>query len=148
MSRDRFDPFIDFDKIQQIQQELGRLFDGDWVEPTAANSASDHWKPSTDTVETDSAYVFMIDLPGVKLDNIDVSLRDGCIHVTGEQPATTVGEVVRRERHTGKFERVITLPDNVDESTLAATMRSGVLSLTVNRDAGVASRSIPVREVD
>lgn len=149
MRNRRNDSFIiDFEKIQQVQQEIGRLFDGDWLNPSEAHTTGDHWTPATDTIETDNEFVFMMDLPGVKLSNIDVSLHNGTIVVSGESPDSTVGKVVKRERRLGQFKRTVNLPDDADESTLAATMQSGVLSLTVSRKEGSAARSIPVKEVD
>jgi len=48
MSNYRQDPFINLDGIQKIQQELGRLFEGDWVKPSSRYNESGDWSPATD----------------------------------------------------------------------------------------------------
>jgi len=148
MSHYRQDPFINLDGIQKIQQELGRLFEGDWVKPSSRYNESGDWTPATDTIETDSEWHYLIDLPGVALDDIDVSVHRGEIIVKGKKQGAQVGNVVRSERVHGRFERTIALPDDCDESTLNASMKHGVLNLSVSKTPHRSARPIPVREVD
>lgn len=144
MSQYRQDPFINFDGIQKIQQELGRLFEGDWVKPSSRNDSD--WTPATDIIETDTQWQFMIDLPGVALDDIDVSVHRGEIHIKGNKRTAHSGTVVSTERRSGLFERVLELPDDANESTLNASMQNGVLSLSVDRSRASEARPIPVRD--
>jgi len=148
MSNYRQEPFINFDGIQKIQQELGRLFEGEWVKPSSRFNESGDWSPATDTVETESEWHYLIDLPGVALGDIDVSVHRGQIVVTGKKQSAQVGNVVNSERSHGRFERTIQLPDNCDESTLNASMKQGVLNLSVTKAPLSGARPIPVKEVD
>jgi len=148
MSNYRQDPFINLDSIQKFQQELGRLFEGDWVKPSSRYNDSGDWMPATDTVETESQWQFLVELAGVSLSDIDVSVHRGEIVVKGTKQPTQVGNVVSREASHGKFSRVIQLPEDSDESTLNASMKNGILTLTVAKTALSAARPIPVREVD
>lgn len=146
MSQYRQDPFINFDGIQKIQQELGRLFEGDWVKPSSRYDSTGDWSPATDTVETETQWQFLVDLPGVALTDIDVSVHRGEIRVKGNKPVAHSGTVVAAERRSGLFERVLELPDDADESTLNASMQNGVLTLSVDKSRASAARPIPVRD--
>jgi len=147
MSNYRQDPFIN-EGIQKIQQELGRLFEGDWVKPSSRYNDSGDWSPDTDTIETESEWHYLIDLPGVALGDIDVSVHRGQIIVKGKKHAADVGTVVNSERTHGRFERTIVLPGSCDESTLNASMKHGVLNVSVAKSALSEARPIPVKEVD
>lgn len=148
MSDYRQDQFINFDGFQKIQQELGRLFEGDWVKPSARYNESGDWSPATDTIETETDWHYLIDLPGVALEDIEVSVLHGKIFVKGNKQTTREGNVVRSERSQGCFERVIQLSENSDESTLNASMKNGVLTLSLTKAAQNEARPIPVKEVD
>jgi|GEM_PF-801715 len=142
------DPFINFDGIQKIQQELGRLFEGDWVKPSARYNASGDWSPATDTIETATDWHYVVDLPGVALSDVDVSVHRGEIRIKGNKSAAHMGTVVNQERSEGEFERIIRLPEDADEASLNASMKNGVLSLTVSKSQQSGARPIPVKEVD
>ena len=148
MSNYRQEPFINLDGIQKIQQELGRLFEGDWVKPSSRYNDSGDWLPATDTIETESEWHYLIDLPGVALSDIDVSVHRGQIIVKCNKHSAQVGTVISGERLHGRFERTIELPDNCDESTLNASMKHGVLNLSVTKAPLSGARPIPVKEVD
>ena len=148
MSNYRQEPFINLDGIQKIQQELGRLFEGDWVKPSSRYNDSGDWSPATDIIETESEWHYLIDLPGVALSDIDVSVHRGQIIVKGKKHSAQVGTVISGERLYGRFERTIQLPDNCDESTLNASMKHGVLNLSVTKAPLSGARPVPVKEVD
>jgi len=147
MSNYRQDPFINFDGIQKIQQELGKLFEGDWVSPSARHAGSGDWTPNTDTIETDTQWQFLIDLPGVALADIDLSVLRGEIRIKGNKRSALAGTVVSTERRSGTFERVLELPTDADESTLNASMQNGVLMLIVDKSRATGARPIPINDV-
>lgn len=146
MSQYRQDPFINLDGIQKIQQELGRLFEGDWVKPSSRYNSAGDWTPATDTIETETQWQFMIELPGVALDDIEVSVHRGEIRLKGNKRIAHSGTVVTTERRSGLFERVLELPDDADDSTLNASMQNGVLSLTVDKSRASGARPIPIKD--
>ncbi len=151
MSQYRADQFINFDGIQKIQQELGRelgrLFEGEWVNPSASTGASSDWVPATDSYQSDSEYRYLIDLPGVSLNDIDVSVHRGELTVKGVRAADTSVEPIKSERRYGQFKRVIALAEDAEEATLNASMNNGVLMISVERSTVAAARPIPVKQV-
>lgn len=149
MSNYRQDPFINLDSIQKMQQELGRLFEGDWIKPSERYSGSGDWTPSMDTVESESHWTFLMELPGIALSDIDVSAHRGQIIVKGQKTSDAPdSDVVHRERAFGRFERIVTLPDDTDESSLDASMKNGVLQLMVTKSSNSGARPITVKSVD
>lgn len=152
MSQYRADQFINFDGIQKIQQELGRelgrLFEGEWVNPTASTGESADWIPATDSLQSDTEYRYLIDLPGVSLSDIDVSVHRGELTVKGVRSIDTSVTSMKTERRHGQFKRVIALADDAEESTLSASMNNGVLMISVERSQVAAARPIPVKQVD
>lgn len=102
-----------------------------------------------DVFETDNGYVIAAALPGTDASNINVSVHDGVLSITGEvAPFTPEGENVRalvNERVSGKFSRALRLPQPVDASNIEAVFENGVLTLNVPKTPEAQPRMIPVR---
>jgi len=148
MNNQRYDSILNLENLEKFQRELGRLFEGDWVKPSGRDFYSGFTSPKVDTIETDSDYVYLMNLPGVALDSIDVSVHRGAMKVKGSWPESTNGTVLSSERPVGHFERTIELPEDAEENSVSASMKAGVLSLTVTKASDSIARSVPVREVD
>jgi HSP20 family protein len=74
------------------------------------------------------------DLPGLRREDIDIELLDGALRISGERGMEHEEEqegVLRSERRYGRFERVIPLPEGVDEEAVTARFADGVLEVTV-----------------
>jgi len=90
--------------------------------------------PRFEVRETKEALVLKADLPGVKSDDLDVSVQANVLSISGkrEQEKTTEDEHVHMvERSYGSFTRSFTLPDGVDTKKLEAELKDGVLTLTL-----------------
>lgn len=149
MSNYRQEPFINLDSIQKMQQELGRLFEGDWIKPSERYSGSGDWTPSMDTVESETHWTFLMELPGIALNDIDVTVNRRQIIVKGQKTSDNLdSNVVHRERSFGRFERLVTLPADTDEASLDASMKNGVLQLLVAKSSNSGARPITVKSVD
>ena len=102
MSLVRFSPFDDlFRTFANVGEPVGR----------------DEWLPAVDIVENERAYEISVEVPAVARENINVSLKDGVLTVSGERSREKVdGERSHRvERQYGKFVRSFRLPENIDE---------------------------------
>jgi HSP20 family protein len=94
--------------------------------------------PATDISESETEYAISAELPGIKKEDIDVSLHDGilAIEATSKSEHEEKGDKqIRSERRYGKFVRRFTLGDNVDESSVQAKFEDGVLKLIVKKSA-------------
>lgn len=107
-----------------------------FLSPVRMRDLENEWHmPSTDIRETKDAYVVTSELPGMKKDDIKVSLQDGVLTITAENSSeheeTKEGMVIRRERRYGKFMRRFSIGSDVLDDKVDATFEDGVLRLTI-----------------
>jgi HSP20 family protein len=97
--------------------------------------AASEWLPAVDISETDAAFHIDMEIPAVARDDVNVAVKDGVLTVTGERKVEkeTDGKSHRVERQYGKFTRSFRLPENVDEGSISAKTKDGVLYLVVNK---------------
>lgn len=110
-------------------------------------SAMAAWAPPVDIVEEGDAIRIMAELPGVKPEDVRISLEGNVltIHGTKQQTAEERTERVHRyERTYGAFERTFTLPATVDASNIKATYAHGVLTVTLPKVEKAKPRQIQV----
>jgi HSP20 family protein len=125
-------------EITSLQQEMNRLFSSFFDTPASATAAGAapprRWIPAMDLVETEEHFVLRADLPGMSEDDIELSLEDNVLTLSGERKAEheEQGEgFYRVERAAGRFSRSLTLPDGVDGDGIAATFDKGVLEVRI-----------------
>lgn len=105
------------------------------------------WLPEADIVETDSAYIIEVELPGVWHHDVDVALNGNELVVTGEvKERKREGLFRRRTRKVGEFEFRATLPGHLREDEAEASLAYGVLKLYVPKAESTKSHKIPVSE--
>lgn len=140
----------------EMHREMERLFDSFFNDgftraPLAATAATGLIAPSLDVAETEKAYVITAELPGLEDKDIDLTLSEGILTLRAEktQEEESEGKTFHRiERRYGSVKRVLQLPGDADEGDINATMKNGVLSITVgkNKKAEPASRKIAIRK--
>jgi len=89
------------------------------------------WSPRCDISENDKEVVVHAELPGVAPEDMSVTVKDGILTVSGEKRSEMKKENggAYTERFFGSFERSLTLPANVDEEHIEATLKNGVLEV-------------------
>ncbi len=105
------------------------------------------WLPAVDIFENDDAFVATADLPGLKKGDIDISIEDNVLTVSGErkfEQSEEEGTFRRVERSYGTFRRSFTLPRGVDSAKVEARFEDGVLTLTLPKSEMAKSRKITV----
>ena len=98
------------------------------------------WAPSLDVLSKDGDLVVRAELPGVKQEDVDITLHDRVLTISGERKAEQEeerGGYYVRERRYGSFSRSLTLPEGIDESKIHARYEDGVLEVTVEGAAAV-----------
>jgi len=98
------------------------------------------WVPTTDIFAKGDDLVIRCELAGVRQDDIDISLVNGVLSVSGERRSELDDEELEfftRERYFGHFRRTIALPDAVDPSRLEAGFEDGLLEITVKGGANL-----------
>lgn len=128
----RWEPFRE---LAALQNEMGR-----WMSqvagatPGSGNGQSSTWLPAVDVWETEAELVLSFDLPGIPEDKVTVELDDNVLTVSGERERTqehSGDRFYRFERRFGTFSRSVTLPAGVNEDTIKADYRDGVLEIRV-----------------
>ncbi|MBW2712229.1 MAG: Hsp20/alpha crystallin family protein [Deltaproteobacteria bacterium] len=120
-----------FSAIEPLFEMRGLFDDFPWGDKARQGAVI----PKMDISENEKALVVTAEVPGFKRDELDVSLHDGVLTIsaetTSEEEATEKGEVIRRERYSGKLQRSLSLGENIDAQNIQARLEDGVLTLTL-----------------
>lgn len=105
--------------------------------------------PAIDVSENDHAYVVRAELPGVKKEDLDVTINDGMLTINAEtryeHDEKQKGRVIRQERRYGKYVRSMRLGNDVDDSKVSADYTDGILTLTLPKSEEVKPKKIDVK---
>ena len=130
---------------------FGDVFSGFFRSPLIHRSVRKARIPAVDVAETDTAYQVKAELPGIRKEDLDVTVDDGVLTIKAEhndnQEQTENGQLIRQERSYGKFVRSLRLGANVDEETITAEYRDGVLHITLPKAKEVQPRKVEVSVV-
>lgn len=106
------------------------------------------WSPSVDVHEEADTYVFTADLPGIDRKDVEVTVDDNVLSLSGERKSEDRSEedgYRRLERSYGKFSRRFTLPHQVDAAKVDASYKDGVLEVRVAKSEAAKSRTIEIQ---
>ena len=130
---------------------FGDVLNGFFRSPLTHRSVRKARIPAVDVAETDTAYQVKAELPGIRKEDLDVTVDDGVLTIKAEhndnQEQTENGQLIRQERSYGKFARSLRLGANVDEETITAEYRDGVLHITLPKAKEVQPRKVEVSVV-
>jgi HSP20 family protein len=135
-----------FRGFYDMQSEMNRMFDevlGDVARRSSGRQqgeAPTRWAPVLDVLQEDGDIVVRAELPGVKPEDVDITLHNGVLTISGERKAEEQREgsgYYVRERRYGSFRRSMTLPQGVDDSSISARFDGGVLEVRVSGAAAV-----------
>ena len=134
-----------FRGFYDMQSEINRMFDEAFGEVTHRSGRQQgetpsRWAPALDALQEDGDIVVRAELPGVKPEDVDITLHNGVLTISGERKAEKRREgsgYYVRERRYGSFRRSMTLPQGVDESSISARFDGGVLEVRVSGAAAV-----------
>jgi HSP20 family protein len=133
-----------------MQKELSRLFDDFVGTENTGNGAVAAFSPRLDVHDTETELHISAEIPGIEEKDIEVSLKDGHLFISGEKKSSHEEKSEGRkyvERSYGKFERVLTLPENLKEDEVDAVFKNGVLEIRIPKalPAQPQHRKIEVR---
>jgi HSP20 family protein len=136
-------------ELAEAQRQFSLFFDN--VQPGVFRQHNNHhsvWTPAVDVYETQAGYEFVVELPGVKPEAVDIEVKDNTLMVKGERPSITLKEGERfhhHERPAGRFARSFRLSKPVDADGVSATYRDGILFVSIPLRAEAKPRKITVR---
>jgi HSP20 family protein len=133
------------EELAQLRDDMDRFLQspfGGFAEPGFFNE----WAPAID-LHADKDNVFVrAELPGMKKENIDVSLHENRLTISGERKSETKteGETHRTERFYGRFSRTVTLPFPVQGEQVKASYKDGILTVTLPKAEEARPKQIEV----
>src|SRR5262245_5569691 len=131
------------DALFDLQQALEASLESDWLRSgTAAAGAF----PPINVFQQGDTLVAILEVPGVKKDDLDIQAQDNAIRISGKKEITYPQgvSVHRRERLTGTFDRTLTVPMQIDTDRIKAEYRDGVLALFLPRAESDKPRTIKI----
>jgi HSP20 family protein len=139
----RFEPwtFVDL-----LHRDLDRLVGPRNVISDDQNPVAD-WVPAVDIIEEKDRFVLRADVPGVNPEDIEVSMDNGVLSISGERLAIAADDdtgVQRIERATGRFLRRFTLPETAHPEGIAAKSANGILEVSIPKVPEIQARRITV----
>jgi len=140
-----WNPFADFGEFRSPFRSLLPSLGGNGLSKLLENS---DWEPAVDIEETDKAFVITADLPDVKKKDINVTIEDGILMLSGtrEKSDETKEKTFHRvERFHGNYQRSFRLPENVNEDKIDSKLKDGALTITLPKIA--IEKKAPARQV-
>src|SRR5205809_1703797 len=134
-------------RLSNLRDELDSLFEMPfWSNFGRQGQLFSGWSPALDLYQNNDNVVAVIKLPGMRREDIEISLHDGTLTISGERKSqSSNGEKAERtERYIGKFRRSITLPTRVDANKVSASYRDGILTVTLPKGTEAKPKQIPV----
>lgn len=104
-------------------------------------------KPQVDLRAEDKEYVLTVEIPGVTEKDVTINVADNAMTITGEkkqEKETKEENYYRMERSYGSFQRVLSLPGDIDQDNIQANFKHGVLKVTMPRQKVVAQKGKPI----
>ncbi len=143
-----------FSRLSQLESEFERLFDMRWPRMRAFQQSGDGsqgFVPRVDVYEQNGDLIAKVELPGIKKDDVDISLEGGNLIIQGERKQESeVKEenYYRMERSSGAFYRSLPVPDDVKPEQVEASFADGVLEvrMPIPKPAEETARKIEIKE--
>lgn len=135
--------------IKKMSEEMDQLFERFIGRPMASRSAqggtTGTWMPAVEVVQSDDRLMIFADLPGIKREDVEIEINQDKLTMEGERRddrgQQVEGQVYRKsERSYGHFYRMIPLPSGIDPDAVQASMRDGVLEITIPVSASATRR--------
>jgi len=145
MAMSRWDPFRE---LSSIQSELNRLFGRTYRVEGGDELRAAAWVPPVDVAETQDRFVITAELPGIRSDDVDISVENSVLRIQGERrfyEEQREDGFHRIERRFGSFSRSITLPSTADPEGIQVSFDAGVLTIEVPKKEEAKPRKIRVK---
>ncbi len=133
--------------LLSMQERMNKLLDDSITGISSRERASSGSEPPVDICEKEDSFMLEADLPGVSLQEVEVEVKDGSLHIKGSRAPQedAPSEIfLRQERSSGDFHRVFALPVEIEQEKVSAKLKNGVLTVVVPKKEVAKSRQITV----
>jgi len=124
----RFNPLAEIERSLNLVNDLLRGM------PSESKDSLNAFIPAVNTREDENNYYIEVDLPGIKKEDVEISLKDNVLTISGERKfknEVKEEDYYKIESAFGKFSRSFTLPENADIENIEAKAENGVLEITI-----------------
>jgi HSP20 family protein len=145
MTMQRWDPF---GERWTLRNAMDRLLEDAWVRPSWGDQGQHSgMSMPIDVMEHDDNLIVKASLPGVKPEDITITVQGNQLTIQGEMRGDTEqkGTTHHQEHRYGRFVRSMTLPERVNSEKAEASFENGLLTLTLPKEEAARTRQIPVR---
>jgi HSP20 family protein len=136
-----------FGRLTDLRDEIDRLFESPLTELARTSQLFSGWTPPIDVYEDKDNLYLKMELPGMKKEDIELSLHDGSLSISGERKTENKYEgadMHRSERFFGRFQRTVSLPTPVATDKVKAQYKEGILSVTLPKTEEAKPKQIEV----
>ena len=141
-------PWSPADRWNNLRDELNSFFELPvWSSFARTGQLFTGWSPALDLYQSNDNVIAVVELPGMRKEDIEISLHDGTLTISGERKrenSSNGDKAERTERYVGTFRRSIALPTRVDAGKVSATYRDGILTVTLPKAEEVKPKQIQV----
>ncbi|QSR87325.1 Hsp20/alpha crystallin family protein [Candidatus Methylacidiphilum infernorum] len=142
-----------FKELEEMRRRMASLFErplelltSEEIEPFELSE----WRPFTDITEDDKEFLVKMDLPGIKKEEVKVSIQNNILTVSGERKVEKEEKdkkkrYIRVERAYGAFSRSFELPEGVDKDKISAEFKDGVLYLHMPKGEEAQPKTVEVK---
>ncbi len=144
MQLTRWDPF------REMEEMFGQRGRG-WLSKKRSGTTpfdDESWMPSVDISETDKSFLIKVEVPGIKRDDVKISIEDNTLTIRGERKEEKKEEgrkYHRMECSYGSFERQFMLPPNINQEKIDASFKDGVLALDLPKKEVEKPKQVEVK---
>jgi len=133
--------------INQLRHEMDRVLSGFFGQPAGSWLGAGREQPAVNVWDAQASLKVELEVPGVKSEQVNISVAGGELSVTVERPEVRQEGVTyhRRERPVGSFTRMLRLPADVDAAKVEAKLTDGVLTITLPKAESAKPRKIEVK---
>lgn len=147
MAENRSTEYGQLGQALSLRGAMDRLFQDAFV-PSPGTHEGSHFWPAVDIVNTEDAFVVLASLPGVKPDDVEITLENQTLSIRGQisdESESDQAEYLYRERKFGRFSRQIQFPTRVEAESAEASFENGSLRLRVPKAAETKPRRIEIK---
>ncbi len=137
----RWDPFRE---VVTLREAMDRLFEDSFI-PTRRRVREEAFRLPLDAYVTPEEIVILANMPGVKPEEVEITIEGDTLTIKGERPAPLENvDYVLQERAYGKFQRTLTINIPVDANKAEAKFENGLLTLTIPKAEAAKPKTIQV----
>ena len=139
-----------FGELMTLRQAMDRLFDDDYRPFRWMSGGVDGPALPLDVTTTEDAVTIEAALPGIKPEDVDITVENGTIRISGktaDERKAEEGSYVLQEIRRGSFSRTVTLPNGLEPDKASATFEHGILRLEIPKAEQLKPRQIKISAV-